>query len=41
MPHWPTRCRWESFMPVIPGLEHVRGEYDAVFGVGFPYTLFS
>ncbi len=41
VPHWPTRCRWESYMPVIPGIEHVRGPYDAVFGVGFPFTVFS
>jgi len=41
VPHWPTRCRWESYMPVIPGLERVRGPYDAVFGVGFPFTVFS
>jgi len=40
-PHWPTRCRWESFMPIIPGLERVRGAYDAVFAVGFPFTIFS
>jgi glycosyltransferase involved in cell wall biosynthesis len=40
-PHWPTQCRWESFMPVIPRLEHVREPFDAVFSVGFPYTLFS
>ncbi|HEV3120798.1 MAG TPA: glycosyltransferase family 4 protein, partial [Isosphaeraceae bacterium] len=40
-PHWPTRCRFESFMPIIPGIERVRGAYDAVFGVGFPYTIFS
>ena len=41
LPHWPTRCRFESFMPIIPGIERVRGDYDAVFAVGFPYTLFS
>ncbi len=40
-PHWPTRCRSASYMPIIPGLESVRGDYDAVFGVGFPFTLFS
>lgn len=41
VPHWPTRCRFESYMPIIPGIERVRGDYDAVFAVGFPYTLFS
>lgn len=41
VPHWPTQCRRESFMPILPGLDRVRGEYDAVFAVGFPYTIFS
>ena len=41
LPHWPSQCKYESYMPIIPGIERVRGDYDAVFGVGFPYTLFS
>ena len=40
-PHWPTRCRVASYMPILPGIGRVRGDYDAVFGVGFPYTVFS
>jgi glycosyltransferase involved in cell wall biosynthesis len=40
-PHWPTRCRSASYMPILPGIERVRGDYDAVFAVGFPYTVFS
>jgi glycosyltransferase involved in cell wall biosynthesis len=40
-PHWPTQCRAASYMPILPGLDRVRGDYDAVFGVGFPYTIFS
>lgn len=40
-PHWPTRCRSASYMPILPGIDRVRGEYDAVFAVGFPYTVFS
>ena len=40
-PHWPTRCRAASYMPILPGLDRVRGDYDAVFAVGFPYTVFS
>ena len=40
-PHWPTQCRAASYMPIIPGLGRVRGDYDAVFGVGFPFTTFS
>jgi glycosyltransferase involved in cell wall biosynthesis len=28
-------------MPILPGIEDVRGDYDAVFGVGFPFTIFS
>ncbi len=40
-PHWPTQCRYESFMPILPGIDRVRGAYDAVFAVGFPYTIFS
>ncbi len=41
VPHWPTQCRWESYLPIIPGLERVRGDYDAVFAVGFPFTGFA
>ncbi len=40
-PHWPTRCVASSYMPILPGLNRVRGQYDAVFAVGFPYTVFS
>jgi glycosyltransferase involved in cell wall biosynthesis len=40
-PHWRTQCRVASYMPIIPGLGKVRGAYDAVFGVGFPFTTFS
>ena len=40
-PHWPTRCRYASYMPILPGINSVRGDYDAVFGVGFPFTVFS
>lgn len=40
-PHWPTRCRTASYMPLLPGIERVRGDYDAVFAVGFPYTIFA
>ncbi len=40
-PHWPTRCRSASYMPIIPGIGRVRGDYDLVFAVGFPYTVFS
>lgn len=40
-PHWPTQCRVASYMPILPGIDRVRGEYDAVFAVGFPYTVFS
>jgi glycosyltransferase involved in cell wall biosynthesis len=28
-------------MPILPGIDRVRGDYDAVFGVGFPYTVFA
>lgn len=41
VPHWSTRCLAASYMPILPGLTRVRGAYDAVFGVGFPYTSFS
>ena len=40
-PHWPTRCRVASYMPILPGIGKVRGAFDAVFAVGFPYTIFS
>ncbi|MDX2035740.1 MAG: glycosyltransferase family 4 protein [Isosphaeraceae bacterium] len=41
VPHRPTQCRFASYMPWIPGLGSIRGDYDAVFGVGFPFTNFS
>jgi glycosyltransferase involved in cell wall biosynthesis len=41
LPHWPTQCRFESYMPWIPGVGRVRDAYDAVVAVGFPYTLFA
>ncbi len=40
-PHWPTRCVAASYMPILPGIARVREPYDAVFAVGFPYTVFS
>ncbi|HEV3121034.1 MAG TPA: glycosyltransferase family 4 protein [Isosphaeraceae bacterium] len=40
-PDWPAKCRWQSYMPILPGIEQVRGDYDLVFGVGFPFTIFS
>jgi glycosyltransferase involved in cell wall biosynthesis len=40
-PHWPTQCRSASYMPILPGIDSVRGDYDLVFAVGFPYTVFS
>ena len=41
VPHWSTQCRFASYMPIIPSLEQAKGRYDAVFAVGFPFTLFS
>ena len=41
LPSWRAQCRYESFMPIVPGIDRVRGDYDAVFSVAFPYTLFS
>src|SRR4051812_48807272 len=40
-PHWPTQCVAASYMPILPGIDRVRGQYNAVFAVGFPYTVFS
>jgi glycosyltransferase involved in cell wall biosynthesis len=40
-PHWPTRCRFASYMPIVPGVGRVRGDFDAVVAVGFPYTVFA
>jgi glycosyltransferase involved in cell wall biosynthesis len=40
-PRWSTRCRWAPYMPIVPGLDTIKGEYDLVFGVGFPFTTFS
>jgi glycosyltransferase involved in cell wall biosynthesis len=41
LPHWPTQCQWASYMPILPGIGQVRGAYDAVVAVGFPYTVFA
>ena len=41
VPHWPTRCRMASYMPILPGIERVRGAYDLVFALGYPFTIFS
>jgi glycosyltransferase involved in cell wall biosynthesis len=41
VPHWPTRCRSASYMPILPGIERVRGDYDLVFALGYPFTIFS
>lgn len=41
VPHWPTQCRRDSFMPLIPDLEGHDGDYDLVCAVGFPFTLFA
>ncbi|RUL85736.1 glycosyltransferase family 4 protein [Tautonia sociabilis] len=41
VPHWPTQCRFASYMPLLPDLERADGHYDAVFAVGFPFTVFS
>lgn len=41
LPHWPTQCRAASYLPIIPGLDSIRGDYDSVFAVGFPFTNFS
>ncbi len=40
-PHWPTRCKVASYQPWLPGITRVRGDYDVVVGVGYPFTLFS
>ncbi len=41
VPNWSIRCRFAPYMPIMPGLDAIRGDYDAVFGIGFPYTVFS
>ena len=41
VPHWPTQCRYASYMPLIPELGKVRGAFDAVVAVGFPFTVFA
>ncbi len=41
LPSWSVQCRFESYMPLIPGLGRIHERYDAVFAVGFPYTVFS
>ncbi|WP_152050700.1 glycosyltransferase family 4 protein [Tautonia marina] len=41
VPHWPTQCRYASYMPLIPDLQRASETYDAVFAVGFPFTNFS
>ncbi len=41
VPHWPTQCRYASYMPILPGLSQHREQYDCVVAVGFPFTVFS
>jgi len=41
LPHWRARCRFASYMPWIPGLDRDPGRFDAVFALGFPFTVFS
>jgi glycosyltransferase involved in cell wall biosynthesis len=41
VPHWPTRCMMGSYLPIIPRLGSIRGRFDLVYGVGFPFTNFS
>lgn len=40
-PHWPTRCRFASYMPLVPGIGRIRERYDVVAAIGFPYTAFA
>lgn len=41
IPHWPTQCRFGSYLPHLPGLSQVPGRYDLSIGVAYPYTNFS
>lgn len=41
LPNWHVQCCHESYMPILPGIDRVRGPYDAVVAVGFPYTVFA
>lgn len=41
IPHWQTRCRWAPYMPDIPALKRIQGQYDAVFATPFPFTVFA
>jgi glycosyltransferase involved in cell wall biosynthesis len=40
-PNWKSRAKWAPYMPIVPGLDGIRGDYDLAFGVGFPFTTFS
>jgi glycosyltransferase involved in cell wall biosynthesis len=41
MPGWKHRCRFAPYMPLIPGIEGIRGDYDLACALGFPFTIFS
>lgn len=41
VPLWSIQCRHDSFMPLLPGLDRVRGPYDLVVGTAFPYTILA
>ncbi|WZO97108.1 glycosyltransferase family 4 protein [Isosphaeraceae bacterium EP7] len=35
------RSQFASFFPILPGINRVRGEYDLVCSIAFPYTNFT
>ena len=41
VPNQSIRCRYASYMPIVPGLDAPTGRFDVVFGACFPYTIFS
>lgn len=43
MPVWSVQCRYASYMPIIPEVSRTQGlgRFDAVFAVGFPYTVLA
>jgi glycosyltransferase involved in cell wall biosynthesis len=41
VPYPSIRSQFASFFPILPGINGVRGEYDLVCSIAFPYTNFS
>ncbi len=41
LPDWRIQSQYASYMPILPELRSIDETFDAVFAVGFPYTVFA